>query len=173
MPAATSRRDCALGRNIAATTRTFFRSWLTSIPSARRDRASVLPIFRPRLTPAIPCWCFCKTTTSSTAPSAACPRRTRASTACWSMATRRTKAWARTFIAAPPGVDGGLSVRGVIGYRPLPTMRSVSYDGTDVTVHWDGPASHLFDALAGTTTAVHRYQLERSLSLTPPDFQPV
>ncbi len=66
-----------------------------------------------------------------------------------------------------------LPLRGVIGYRPKPRMRSVSYDGVNVTVRWDGPTSELFDVLTGTTTALHHYQLERSLTLHPPDFQPV
>jgi len=66
-----------------------------------------------------------------------------------------------------------LPVRGVIGCHPKPRMRSVSSDGENVTVRWDGPSSLLFDELAGTTTAVHRYQLERSPTLEPPAFVPV
>jgi hypothetical protein len=65
-----------------------------------------------------------------------------------------------------------LPIRGVIGYHPKPRMRFLSYDGMNVTVRWDGPGSQLFDALTGISTAVHRYQLERSLTLDPPDFQP-
>lgn len=66
-----------------------------------------------------------------------------------------------------------LSVRGVIGYHPKPKLRSVAYDGVNVTITWDGPASQLYDALTGTTTALHRYQLERARAMDPPDFQPV
>ena len=68
---------------------------------------------------------------------------------------------------------GTLSVRGVIGYHPKPKVRSVCLNGPNVTVTWDGPASQLYDVVMGTTTALHYYQLERSRTLNPADFQPV
>ena len=64
-------------------------------------------------------------------------------------------------------------MRGVIGYRPRPRMRSITIAGGDVTVTWDGPSSQLYDDLAGTTWPVHFYQLEKSAALDPADFQPV
>lgn len=66
-----------------------------------------------------------------------------------------------------------LSVRGVIGFRPKPRLRSISRDGTTVTLTWDGPSSQVYDAWAGTTNTVHRYQVERSPTLTPPAWKPV
>ena len=68
---------------------------------------------------------------------------------------------------------GNLSVRGVIGFHPKPRIRSIARNVTDVTIAWDGPASQLLDVVMGTTTALHHYQLERSLTLNPADFQPI
>jgi hypothetical protein len=74
----------------------------------------------------------------------------------------------RTWTADPwvvgPGVN--LSVRGVIGYRPKPKVRSIERSGSQVTLKWDGPASRLYDALGRTTNSVHRYQVEHSTSIS-------
>jgi hypothetical protein len=69
--------------------------------------------------------------------------------------------------------SSGLPLRGVIGFRPKPKMRSIARDGADLVLRWEGPLSQLYDLLAETTTPVHRYQVQRSLALNPPDFQPV
>ena len=45
--------------------------------------------------------------------------------------------------------------------------------GPDVTIAWDGPGSELYDYLAGNLTPLHFYQLEKSTTLDPADFQPV
>lgn len=75
--------------------------------------------------------------------------------------------------SAPPWVNSTLSVRGVIGFHPKPKIRSISLEGPDVTIRWDGPSSQITDLFSGYTTPVHRYQLERSPTLSPLDFQPV
>jgi hypothetical protein len=66
-----------------------------------------------------------------------------------------------------PWLNLGLSVRGVIGFRPKPRVRSIQRDGNSITLQWDGPSSQLFDNLAQTTTPVHRYQVQRSTTLSP------
>ncbi len=64
-------------------------------------------------------------------------------------------------------------VRGVIGFRPKPKIVSLNRSGGNVTLAWDGPSSQLLDVVAGTTTTVHRYQVERATTLNPPNFTSV
>jgi hypothetical protein len=61
-----------------------------------------------------------------------------------------------------------LPVRGVIGYHPKPRITNVTRNNGNITVSWDGPASLLYDHIAGTTKPVHRYVLERTSSLDQP-----
>lgn len=70
-------------------------------------------------------------------------------------------------------VGAGMPVRGVIGFHPRPKIRSAIRANGQVTISWDGPSSQLNDEIAGTTTTVHRYQLERATSLSTRDFVPV
>jgi len=63
--------------------------------------------------------------------------------------------------------------RGAIGYHPMPKLRSVTRNGGDVTISWDGPSSSLYNVLSGETTPTHRYQLERATTLSPSNFSPV
>lgn len=60
---------------------------------------------------------------------------------------------------------GGFSVRGVIGFRPKPKIVSFTRENGNISLAWDGPSSQLTDALTGTTTTVHRYQVEAKTSL--------
>lgn len=87
----------------------------------------------------------------------------------WGSGDDITYNWAPT----PWVLNGGLSVRGVIGFRPRPRIRSLSLKGPEVTITWDGPASQLYDVIKGTLTPVHTYQVERSPTLDPPAFAPV
>ena len=65
-----------------------------------------------------------------------------------------------------------LPVRGMIGYHPLPKIKSVSVSGQgDLSLRWDGPASDLYDSTLGRTNRVHGYLVEMSLTLSPPAFQ--
>jgi hypothetical protein len=70
--------------------------------------------------------------------------------------------WDATPWVSEPSSGVYLSVRGVIGFRPHPKIRTISRAGNSVTLTWDGPSSQLYDALNGTTTAVHRYVVERA-----------
>ena len=67
------------------------------------------------------------------------------------------------WVPLPGGV--ALSPRGVIGFRPKPRIRSIERSGAQVTIEWDGPSSQVRDAIAGTTTPVHRYIVERSTTI--------
>jgi hypothetical protein len=69
--------------------------------------------------------------------------------------------------------QAGMPVRGVIGFHPRPKLRSVVRAAGTVTLAWDGPASRLRDVVAGTTNAVHRYQVEWSPVLNPSDWHPL
>jgi hypothetical protein len=71
----------------------------------------------------------------------------------------------------PLGVN--LAVRGVIGYRPKPKVSRIERSGDDVTVTWQGPTSQVYDALAQTTTSVHRYQVEKSDRISGGRWTPV
>lgn len=66
-----------------------------------------------------------------------------------------------------------LQVRGVIGYRPRPKVSHIGRNEGNVTLTWDGPDSHLHDEIAGTTTPVSRYCVQKSATLNPPNWQPV
>ena len=67
------------------------------------------------------------------------------------------------WVPLPGGI--GLSPRGVIGFRPKPRIRSIERSAGELTIHWDGPSSLVRDAIAGTTTSVHRYVVERSTTI--------
>lgn len=69
------------------------------------------------------------------------------------------------FANGPLGILGGYRIRGVIGFRPKPKIVHFNRDGGNITLAWDGPSSQLTDAIAGTTTSVHRYQVEMKTSL--------
>ena len=66
-----------------------------------------------------------------------------------------------------------MHVRGVIGYRPKPKVNAIQRVDGNITLSWDGPDSHLHDEIAGTTTPVSRYCVQKSATLNPPDWQPV
>lgn len=67
-----------------------------------------------------------------------------------------------------------LPVRGVCGYHPLPKITNLARNtnGT-LTLSWHGPAGQLTDNIAGTTTNLHYYVVERSYTLTPTNFQAI
>lgn len=66
-----------------------------------------------------------------------------------------------------------LSVRGVIGYRPKPKVVSIQRVGNEVALAWHGPSSEVYNALAGTTNSVHRYQVEKSTAISGSPWKPV
>ncbi|HKQ36593.1 MAG TPA: hypothetical protein VJ063_00865 [Verrucomicrobiae bacterium] len=74
---------------------------------------------------------------------------------------------------ATPWLNIGLSVRGVIGFHPKPRVRTISRNQNSITLEWDGPQSQLYDVLAGATSTVHRYQVQRSTKLTPNSWSDV
>lgn len=66
-----------------------------------------------------------------------------------------------------------LPVRGVIGYRPQPKIRSWQANNSDLVLTWDGPASDLRDVTSGEVKRVHGYVVQMSPTLTNPSFYPV
>jgi len=74
---------------------------------------------------------------------------------------------------ANPWVNGLLSVRGVIGYRPKPKVMRIQHNGAQITISWQGPSSQLRDEFANTTTPVHRYAIEKSTALEGAPWTPV
>ena len=67
----------------------------------------------------------------------------------------------------------GYYIRGVIGFHPKPKVSKLTRSDGSITIEWDGPSSELYDEITGTTTIVHRYQLERATTLSPPNFAPI
>jgi len=74
---------------------------------------------------------------------------------------------------ANPWVNGILSVRGVIGYRPKPKVMRIQHDGAQITISWQGPSSQVRHALANVTTPAHRYAIEKSSALAGASWTPV
>ena len=73
----------------------------------------------------------------------------------------------------PQSWEAGLTLRGVIGFHPAPKITSVTHGTEGLRVKWDGPSSLLQNNESGETVALHWYVIERSDSLTTPNFSPV
>lgn len=71
--------------------------------------------------------------------------------------------------------DGTLNLplRGVICFRPRPSLQHISRTGSNVTITWHGPASELRDELAETETPLHWYVVEQASSPDSASFQQV
>ncbi len=63
--------------------------------------------------------------------------------------------------------------RGVIGFHPKPRVRSFTRGPGTVTLAWDGPSAQLHDKVAGTFSNPHRYTVQRTTSLKPPNWTDV
>lgn len=85
----------------------------------------------------------------------------------WASGSNRIKEWTSQYWEAE------LPVRGVIGFHPLPTIRSYAVEQGNFSLTWDGPASDVYDATLGISTRAHGYVVELSASLAPADFQPI
>lgn len=72
---------------------------------------------------------------------------------------------------APIVFEAQMTLRGVVGYHPLPQIKSVTPEGANLKVEWDGPSSTL--NVNGTLTPVHWYVLEKSDSLKADSFTAV
>jgi hypothetical protein len=73
------------------------------------------------------------------------------------------------------GVDwqADLPVRGVIGFHPLPQIRSVTHAGQTATIKWEGPAARFYNQTEDTTVDLHWYVVEKSTSIDFKDAVPV
>ncbi len=74
---------------------------------------------------------------------------------------------------ADPWVNGFLSVRGIIGYRPKPKVMQIRREGAQITISWQGPASQVRHALANVTTPAHRYVVEKASAIEGASWTPV
>ncbi|MCX6922016.1 MAG: hypothetical protein NT154_02170 [Verrucomicrobia bacterium] len=86
----------------------------------------------------------------------------------WASGDNETTEWT----SAPWG-GVGMPIRGVIGYHPLPRIRLYSASGSNLSLKWDGPSADLYNSTSGKTTRVHKYVVEMSPSMSPPNFVPV
>lgn len=77
------------------------------------------------------------------------------------------------FSGGPLGILSGYRIRGVIGFRPKPKIVKFTRNSGSVTLDWDGPSSQVTDVFAGTTTTVHRYQVQMKTSLNDLKWTPV
>lgn len=77
------------------------------------------------------------------------------------------------FSGGPLGILSGYRIRGVIGFRPKPKIVKFTRAAGNVTLNWDGPSSQVTDVFAGTTTTVHRYQVQMKTSINDLKWTPV
>ena len=91
----------------------------------------------------------------------------------WGIGDGITYSWGPDPWLSDPGEGLALYPRGVIGFHPRPRIRSIQRSGNELTITWDGPSSQVRDVIANTTTPVHRYQIEKTASLTPPSWERV
>lgn len=65
---------------------------------------------------------------------------------------------------AAPWLPGtlGLPLRGVIGYQPVPRIRSIRREGSEVVVTWDGSTAVVRDATGGERRQAQRFVVERA-----------
>jgi len=61
-------------------------------------------------------------------------------------------------------------LRGVIGFRPVPLITTVSNTTNSITFAWDGPVSKLYDAISGSTATLHWYIVESAVDLETQPF---
>lgn len=66
-----------------------------------------------------------------------------------------------------------LPLRGVVGYRPLPKIKQITRAGRALTIKWEGPAGFVQPAELPLPEEAHWYVIERSPSLSAPNFTAV
>jgi hypothetical protein len=59
----------------------------------------------------------------------------------------------------------GLTLRGVVMFRPLPKVTAIERSSGQVTLRWDGPSSVLWDEANQVETPAHAYIVESSAEL--------
>ena len=68
--------------------------------------------------------------------------------------------------------ESGMTLRGVILYRPHPQITHLAREAGQLRIEWDGPASTIGDG-SGIEYPVHWYVVEHSESLERPAFAPI
>lgn len=74
---------------------------------------------------------------------------------------------------APDPFEANLPVRGVIGFHPLPKITGITRAGENLSFQWEGPASMWRDNFSGEVSPANWYVIEKSDSLSPPDFHAI
>ena len=77
--------------------------------------------------------------------------------------------------SAPWTPSGELNypLRGVIGYHPLPRIRTCEREGDEWVIRWDGPSAILVNDESGERRTAHEYVVERTSSLNPAAWVPI
>lgn len=97
----------------------------------------------------------------------------------WELDDGTRMVWYRTSWASGPesrarwsaaAFEIGLSLRGVVGYHPLPQIKSVTPAANGLEVKWDGPSSTIRDDVSGVATPVHWYVVEKATALAADSF---
>lgn len=89
----------------------------------------------------------------------------------WATGDFEFSAWT----SAPWTPNGVLNhpLRGLIGYHPLPKIRTFEREGDEVVLRWDGPSAVLVNDETGERRPAHWYVVERTSSLTPAEWIPI
>lgn len=80
----------------------------------------------------------------------------------WASGDYEFAAW--TAAAWTPNGSLNYPLRGVIGYHPLPKIRSFEQEGDQRVLRWDGPSAILVNDESGERIPVHWYVVERTES---------
>lgn len=64
--------------------------------------------------------------------------------------------------------EGSLGLRGVVGYRPHPKIRSIVRESGGLRLGWDGPSALLFNSITEATYPAHWYVVEKAERLGAP-----
>ncbi len=89
----------------------------------------------------------------------------------WASGDRQFSTW--TAEDWTPEEALNLPLRGVVGFHPRPKLTGIERGNASWRFHWEGPLSILLDDLSETQTPVHRYLVERTGSLTEPQWEAI
>lgn len=87
----------------------------------------------------------------------------------WASGDRQFSAW--TSDNWTPNGELNLPLRGVIGYRPRPALLGVQRTANGLRLTWEGPLGTLRDDTTDLERPLHAYVVERTASLTNPEWQ--
>lgn len=80
----------------------------------------------------------------------------------WASGDNSWTTWGDTFWEA------GLGLRGVIGFRPQPKIRTIARENGGLRLAWDGPSAMLFNQVSEASYPAHWYVIEKTDRLGSP-----